>query len=141
MQRLTQKDPQGNWNLKGVLWNDLHEGQVITKELWEKLYGALWKLMEYEDTGLSPDEIESLNKFEGSYALKYLLELAKHQWIPVEKRLPEKRGNYLCTVECAGCRYIIVGHYNKPGWTDDYAGQKVIAWMPLPEPYKGADND
>lgn len=62
-------------------------------------------------------------------------------WIPVEERLPEKRGNYLCTVGCEGCRYIIVGHYNKPGWTDDYAGQKVIAWMPLPEPYKGADND
>ncbi len=62
MQRLTQKDPQGNWNLKGVLWNDLHEGRVITKELWEKLYGALWRLMEYEDTGLSPVEVEDLKE-------------------------------------------------------------------------------
>lgn len=57
MNRLTQKDDQGNWCLKGVPWKDLYEGSKITKEIWEKLYGALWKLMEYEDTGLSPEEI------------------------------------------------------------------------------------
>ena len=56
MNRLTEKDDQGNWHLKGVRWEQLHEGQVITGELREKLYGALWKLMEYEDTGLSPEE-------------------------------------------------------------------------------------
>ena len=54
MKRLTQKDEQGNWSLRGVLWESLHEGRVITKELQERLYGALWKLMEYEDTGLTP---------------------------------------------------------------------------------------
>lgn len=58
MERLTQKDEQGNWILKAVPWESLHEGKVITKELWERLYGALWKLMEYEDTGLSPEEVE-----------------------------------------------------------------------------------
>ncbi len=52
MQRLTQKDDQGNWSLKGVTWESLYEGQVVTKELRERLYGALWKLMEYEDTGM-----------------------------------------------------------------------------------------
>lgn len=60
MERLTQKDEQGNWTLRGVPWKQLHEGQVITKELWERLYGALWKLMEYEDIGLSPEEIEEI---------------------------------------------------------------------------------
>ena len=29
-----------------------------------KLYGALWKLKDYEDTGVSPDEIERM-KTEG----------------------------------------------------------------------------
>lgn len=56
-------------------------------------------------------------------------------WIPVKKRSPENRGLYLCTAECEGERYVIVGHYNGPGWTEDYAGQKVIAWQQLPEPY------
>ena len=60
MKRLTQKDERGNWCLKGVSWEQLHEGQVITKSLWERLYGALCKLMEYEDTGLTPEEIEQL---------------------------------------------------------------------------------
>lgn len=73
MKRLTQKDEQGNWCLKGVSWEQLHEGQVITKPLRERLYGALWKLMEYEDTGLTPEEIERLKE--------------QHRWIPVEERL------------------------------------------------------
>ena len=60
MQRLTQKDLQGNWNLKGVPWENLYIGQPITKELRDKLYGALWKLMEYEDTGLSPEEVQRM---------------------------------------------------------------------------------
>ena len=62
MDELTEKDDQGNWHVKGVRWEQLHEGQVITGELREKLYGALWKLMEYEDTGLSPEEVENLKE-------------------------------------------------------------------------------
>lgn len=71
MNRLTEKDDQGNWHLKGVRWEQLHEGQVITGELREKLYGALWKLMEYEDTGVDPEEVEELLNFEktDSYGL------------------------------------------------------------------------
>ncbi len=60
MKRLTQKDDQGNWSLKGVKWQQLYVGVPITEEVHEKLYGALWKLMEYEDTGLSPEEVERL---------------------------------------------------------------------------------
>ena len=62
MSRLTQKDEQGNWCLRGLPWAQLHVGQVITTEVSEKLYGALWKLMEYEDTGLSPEAVEKLNQ-------------------------------------------------------------------------------
>ena len=60
MGRLTQKDEQGNWCLMGVRWEQLRSGQTITPKVWEKLYGALWKLMEYEDTGLTPDQIEEM---------------------------------------------------------------------------------
>lgn len=41
---------------------------MITKKIWEKLYGALWKLKDYEDTGVSPDEIERM-KTEGGKML------------------------------------------------------------------------
>lgn len=98
MRRLTEKDIQGNWRLKDVPWERLHVGQTITEELWQKLYGALWKLMEYEDTGLSPDDVEEVNKFEGSNGQKYLLEIAKHRWIQVSERLPEPLTLVLVTV-------------------------------------------
>jgi len=51
--RLTAKDSQGYWSLKGVLWESLCEGQVITT-------GALCKLKDYEDTGYSPENVEHL---------------------------------------------------------------------------------
>lgn len=138
MKRLTQKDEQGNWCLKGVSWEQLHEGQVITKSLRERLYGALWKLMEYEDTGLTPEEIKALNANGKT---------SEHRWIPVEERLPEEDTIVLLTVSglyscitfsdaielgnlCSDGEGFIEGY---PDWDDP----NVTAWMPLPEPYQG----
>ena len=56
MGRLTIKDEQGNWALKGVKWNQLHVGETITQQVQEKIYGALAKLKDYEDSGMTPDE-------------------------------------------------------------------------------------
>lgn len=60
MQRLTEKDDQGNWCLKGVKWEQLRVGQVLAKDVVERLYGALYKLKAYEDTGGSPNYIEDV---------------------------------------------------------------------------------
>ena len=62
-------------------------------------------------------------------------------WIPVEERLPERRGNYLVTVESAWARFILISHYNAPGWTEEYGGQKIIAWQSLTEPYREGKED
>nr|DAI88018.1 MAG TPA: Protein of unknown function (DUF551) [Caudoviricetes sp.] len=137
MKRLTQKDEQGNWCLKGVSWEQLHEGQVITKPLRERLYGALWKLMEYEDTGLTPEEIERLKE--------------QNRWIPVEERLPEEDTIVLLTVSglyscitfsdaielgnlCSDGEWFIEGY---PDWDDP----NVTAWMPLPEQYQKEERE
>lgn len=32
-------------------WKQIAPGAEITDEVWRKLYGALWKLKDYEDTG------------------------------------------------------------------------------------------
>ena len=63
MGRLIEKDDQGNWCLKGVRWEQLRAGQAITKEVSERLYGALCKLKDYEDTGCSPDGAIRLDDF------------------------------------------------------------------------------
>lgn len=59
-------------------------------------------------------------------------------WIPCSERLPEKNGNYLVTVEAndgtASLKFQMVDHYG-PDWLHEEKHEKVIAWMPLPEPY------
>lgn len=76
MKRLTEKDKQGNWALKGVNWQQLRIGQPITKELQQKLYGALFKLMQYENTELSPEQVENLRE--------------ENEWIPVDTAMPRE---------------------------------------------------
>lgn len=60
--RLTEKKNNGHWSLRDVPWSDLKPGAVLSEKTWEKLYGAIWKLKDYEDTGVSPDEIERMKK-------------------------------------------------------------------------------
>lgn len=151
MKRLTEKDNQGNWCLKGVPWEQLHEGQVITRPLWEKLYGALWKLMEYEDTELDPEDIEQLNDFEQTQTAKLLKKLneeqRRHGWTQVEERLPEP-GKYIL-LSFSNFSLPIIGRYeaDQEGGTfylgdcdegDTCVSQDLFvnAWMPLPEPYR-----
>lgn len=63
-----------------------------------------------------------------------------NQWIPVTERLPEGMGEYLVTVDyeehgkVVCCRYFF-GIGNR--WDDDC----VTAWMPLPKPYIGSEEE
>lgn len=63
-------------------------------------------------------------------------------WIPVEERLPEKRTSCLVTVKYNGFMgmygtWIKTGHLESDNdWWGDCMGGEVIAWQPLPEPYK-----
>lgn len=61
------------------------------------------------------------------------------QWIPCSERLPDREGEYLVTWGTINVMCVL--HYDQWGdWTDEYDnimdGSNVIAWMPLPEPYK-----
>ena len=148
MQRLTEKDDLGNWCLKGVRWEQLREGQVITKEVSERLYGALCKLRDYEDTGCIPDGIADLVE---NYAKAMTLlagQIEEHSWIPVEERLPEEDEYVLMSFE--NFTLPIIGRYEKDndGGGAWYAGDDdgcdtcssqdlfVNAWLALPKPYR-----
>ena len=72
---------------------------------------------------------------------------------------PTENGEYMVTLEAWGYRYIDVMHYAKPlmpnrevdgkcwyRYDDDfgdvvYDDSDVVAWMPLPKPYKGGDDE
>lgn len=64
-------------------------------------------------------------------------------WIPCSERLPKSHGYYICTCK-DGSKYkrtTVVKWSN--GWqlTGSRSYWVVVAWMPLPEPWKGADDD
>lgn len=63
-------------------------------------------------------------------------------WIPVSERLPEKHKDVITTVKYSGFMGMY-GRWLKTAFIDGYGewngeciGGEVIAWMPLPEPYK-----
>ena len=150
MGRLTEKELSGNWKLKGVEWDQLHAGFVITEEVCRKLYGALYKLKDYEDTGLSPADVERVNDFSQSQAHELLGKLqeerSKHSWVPVAEQLPEPEELVLLSFE--NFSLPMIGRYTadtdnggpfRVGDDDESFIEHdlyVNAWMPLPEPYQ-----
>ena len=62
-------------------------------------------------------------------------ELTQRTWIPCEERLPEPTQEVLVTGtnSCVYTSRIVHGEF-------EYGGN-VVAWMPLPEPYKGERED
>lgn len=148
MKRLTEKDELGNWCLKGVRWEQMHVGQVITKEVSERLYWALFKLTAYENTKCSPGDVEGFIELSANL-IKIVAEYVKKcKWIPVEERLPEEDEYVLMSFE--NFTLPIIGRYEKDNdgggaWyigdndgCDTCSSQNLFvnAWMPLPKPYR-----
>lgn len=149
MPRLTWKDEEGNWGLRDLPWENLCAGVVMDDRTRQRLYGALCKLRDYEDTELEPEEVAKVNNFEKYQSAKLLEKLAeereKHRWIPVEERLPE--GESYILLSFVNFSLPLVGRYEQDeSGGAFYIGDEDItcvsqgvfvnAWLPLPEPYR-----
>lgn len=69
--------------------------------------------------------------------------IPKQEWIPCSERLPEKMDMYLATVDYGKHGRGVVSlwyHNSEIGWDARFQND-VLAWMPLPEPYKAGDPD
>ena len=86
----------------------------------------------------------------GNMLIDYMERMEKEQeqkWIPVTERLPENGCGVLVTVNGKHNNIIFVNaleiaeYRNTEGWIIegylDWLDPDVIAWQPLPEPYKG----
>lgn len=93
--------------------------------------------------GVSCDDVKAIEQLPSAQP--------EQRWIPCSERLPEENGQYLITV-----KYVHVDDYediySEHGeWADGkwdmfifgHCGkvENITAWMPLPEPYKGEDNE
>ena len=75
MERLTQIDDFGNWSLKGVPWKDLYSGNEITTNVEERIYAALCKLKDYEESGLTPEQVQELAEYNAGRKIDVTLSL------------------------------------------------------------------
>lgn len=108
------------------------------------------KIMQDRRIGRSSLEafLEILNEVEAKYGKD--INVLCNGWIPCSERLPDNDDDVLCWYEYSMLQGVNVvrkakthgiGHYYKP--TDSWLiyggfgmGWNVIAWQPLPEPYK-----
>ena len=63
------------------------------------------------------------------------------RWIPCSERLPKEDGFYLVTItdgeQIAVCKMPFI----ESEWKGNLFDDEVIAWMLLPKPWKGADDE
>lgn len=95
------------------------------------------RLAEYENTGLSPEEVKALRRQQRRY-----------HWIPVEERLPEEDERVMIStkneVVKEGTYTERYGYAMRKGFFTENCFedlQGVIAWQPLPESDKGGQNE
>lgn len=95
------------------------------------LPGAMEKLAAYENTGLVPEKITELK------------ERVNGGWIPVEERLPKAGEHVLVSFRSAGFlpATAIISENGRWSMLQGTKGfndvtEDVIAWRPLPEPYR-----
>lgn len=125
MQRLTHARSNG---IKTGYWSPNKKEELVCR------------LAEYEDTGLTPQEIYSLKA-------STILKVIRGEWIPVEEALPENP-DVMVLVQVSGwpvknielidaCE--LAQYDPEEGWIlemfPEWEDAHPIAWMPLPEPF------
>ena len=110
----------------------------------------LSKVYEDAENRLKRNEI-TLGEFERLVDIE-VIEPKHGEWIPCSERLPNENGDYLVTLENGVVKILGYsttqrttypkGFYHiKDGFSWRQMQNPVVAWMPLPKPWKGADDE
>lgn len=89
------------------------------------LLDAMNRLMDYEDIGLEPKEVEALAK------------TRQPGWISPKDRMPEEfHPVIICREVDKGEYKVEQGYFTGNGWWKVYGTnvKRIICWMPMPEP-------
>lgn len=108
-----------------------------TKSKEYKLPNGSTVTADFDELGIAKITIQAMD------ALFDIINSSGQQWIPCSERLPEKNRGILVT-EKGGfirhCEYVNYGDFQEFITIEEgMSVDDVIAWMPLPEPYKGEE--
>ena len=112
-----KSDPNGAYNILDIA---RFQGEAEFDEI---LKNIALRLAAYEDTGLTPEEVQQM------------------RWIPVEERLPEPTENPVLVHDYSGVS--VAWHSKTMGWVykTGLPCVDVTHWMPLPQPPKEENKD
>ena len=113
--------------------------EVCGDNRFEIIEKAKMDLLESTNINTDKEEMKVLDNFLfRCWQMGWLKKYEKPQadkWIPCEERLPDTYDNLLI---CQSDGYVNVGYYSLNEFKDmnSYPYKDVIAWQPLPQPYK-----
>ena len=115
----------------------------LSKDICHYLFERLANTSIFE---LSRKRIEQVNKMRNDI-IDIINEQPKTDWIPCEERLPNNAGMYLATYVYENMKIVEIMFFDGKNYyyPDDMLGIskkfiEVIAWQPLPAPYKKEGN-
>lgn len=116
-----------------------HSGKAVIKDK-NKLSEAMEKLAEFEEKEKCGEWLDAIE------LAKIAIALQSQKWIPCSERLPEKPKVDSSDGYIVQSRHVIQpfsAYWDGRWWTndDDYVVGGVIAWMPLPEPFKEEEHE
>lgn len=104
-----------------------------------KLPNGKKAIFEYDiTTGVGEVDLECMDK------LMAMITDRPQGWIPVSERLPEESGNYLIAIADSNYKngqFFEISWFYPSNHTWSFRNANVIAWMPLPEPYKAESEE
>lgn len=130
-------------------------GQINIATMAHDVRKRLEELKPYEDTGLTPEQIRELKEALSRENTQETARLSRDNdgWIPVQDKLPEDDVDVLITyadiddeiytdicITTYGYAYLGGNKLDFKEWRSPFeyfrSNYKVIAWQPLPEPYR-----
>ncbi len=121
-----------------ALWKALFEYEDKTEKQFQES-----KELDVGDWTLHRIFVQNMSDIDRQTILDLPSAQPEQRWIPVTERLPEKPKNYpnckisrtyfLVSLE-SGCVTTLGYEFDRDEW--QIVGSPVVAWMPLPEPYR-----